>query len=118
MANSGSHSDQPPAPQCYYDSQRWPPTTTYVFSDWPDQDAHTECYSYEVKYQPPAGFEHDKEKGLLRFIGENGRQETFRDKPTRYLVVGVDPETGEPGPVMNDGAPKYLYLCREERETR
>jgi hypothetical protein len=41
----------------------------------------------------------------------------FRDEAVRFLVAEPDPETGELDPVVNyRGEPKYLYLCREERE--
>jgi hypothetical protein len=46
----------------------------------------------------------------------DGASEHFRDKPTRYLVVELDSNTGELMPAVKGGQPVYLYLCREERE--
>jgi ClpX C4-type zinc finger len=72
----------------------------------------------QLPYQPPPGFEYDKPKRVLRLLGADGRVEVFRDQPTRYLVVSLDPKTGDPLPITTDGVPRYLYLCREEREER
>jgi hypothetical protein len=66
---------------------------------------------------PPAfTFSHDKEKGLFILTWADGRIEKFRDKPARQLSVEPDPSTGELRPVLRNGMPVFLYLCREERE--
>jgi len=67
---------------------------------------------------PPYTFEHEREKGIFRLKWSDGELEVFRDKPTRYLVVEPDRETGELRPAITRGYPTYLYLCREEREVR
>jgi hypothetical protein len=47
----------------------------------------------------------------------DGKGETFRDNPVRFLVVAPDPQTGKVRPVTTHrGAPLYLWLCREEVE--
>ena len=67
--------------------------------------------------RPPAfAFRHDQEKGLFVLTWADGRAEKFRDKPARQLVVEADPEAGELRPVVKNGLPIFLYLCREERE--
>jgi len=40
----------------------------------------------------------------------------LRDNPARYLVVDPDPDTGEMRPARKHGDPKFIYLCREDRE--
>jgi hypothetical protein len=40
----------------------------------------------------------------------------FHDNAARHLVVELDPETGEPRPVIKDGKPACLYLWREVPE--
>jgi hypothetical protein len=67
---------------------------------------------------PPTQVDHDREKKLFRITGTDGKTEYFRDAPVRFLVVEPDPRTGEMKPAMLGGRPKYLYLCREEREPR
>jgi hypothetical protein len=59
---------------------------------------------------------HDVAKRVLMLTGPDGKTEVFRDKPTRYLSVAPDPESGEMKPVMKYGRPVYLWLCREEHE--
>jgi hypothetical protein len=67
--------------------------------------------------RPPAfTFRHDQEKGLLILTWADGRIEKFRDRPARQLSVEPDPETGELRPVIRNGLPVFVYLCREERE--
>jgi YD repeat-containing protein len=61
-------------------------------------------------------FEHDMKRKLFVLTGDDGKVEHFRDNPTRYLVVEPDGETGEMRPETRGGKPRYLYLCREERE--
>jgi hypothetical protein len=67
---------------------------------------------------PPYTFEHERERGIFRLKWSDVEVEVFRDKPTRYLVVEPDRETGELKPVITRYYPTYLYLCREEREAR
>jgi hypothetical protein len=62
--------------------------------------------------------DHDRDKGIFRLKWPDGETEVFRDKPTRYLVLEPDPQTGEMKPVVKRGCPVYLCLCREEREIR
>jgi hypothetical protein len=61
-------------------------------------------------------FTHEQAKGLFVLTAREGNVARFRDKPTRFLVVEPDPETGELRPAVKHGEPVYLYLCREERE--
>ena len=61
---------------------------------------------------------HDKPNGLFILSWTNGKVERFRDNPARQLLVELDPETGAMRPVIKNGQPAYIYLCREEREPR
>jgi hypothetical protein len=66
---------------------------------------------------PPAfTFNHDRERGLFILTWADGRIEKFRDRPARQLSVEPDPESGEFRPVIKNGLPVFLYLCRKERE--
>jgi hypothetical protein len=69
-------------------------------------------------YRPlvPPTCEHDMARGLLALTYPDGTVEHFRDKPTRYLVVEPDRDTGALRPIMVGSKAQYLYLCREERE--
>ena len=67
---------------------------------------------------PTFKFTHDKPKGLFILSWSDGKVERFRDNPARELLVELDPETGEMRPVLKRGQPAYVYLCREERESR
>jgi hypothetical protein len=67
---------------------------------------------------PRYSFEHDRENGVYRVKWSDGEVEVFRDKPVRHLVVEPDRQTGELRPAITRGNPRYLYLCREEREIR
>ena len=76
-------------------------------------------YVYEVRLPPPVRFEHDAAGRVFRLtIPDDGTVEVFRDVPARYLRVEPDPETGAIRPVMKQGRPEYVWLCREEREDR
>ena len=57
---------------------------------------------------PPYTFEHEREKGVFRLKWSDGEVEVFRDKPTRYLVVEPDRETGELRAAITRGYPTYL----------
>lgn len=75
----------------------------------------------EPRPQPAAApfqWEHDRDQGLFRITGPQGRVEAFRDKPVRHLVVEPDPQTGAWRPILTRGRPTYLYLAREEQEVR
>jgi hypothetical protein len=75
-------------------------------------------YTYEIPEDPRRfSFAHDPTKGLFSITNPDGTTELFRDKPSRYLVVEPDPDTGGMRPVVKGGRPVYLYLCREQRET-
>ena len=67
---------------------------------------------------PAFSFEHDAQKGLFRLTWADGTVEVYRDRPARHLVVEPDPATGAMKPVLKRGNPTYLYLCREDRESR
>lgn len=58
------------------------------------------------------------EARLILKMYSTGRSLCFRDQPLRYLVVEIDPETGQVQPEIRDGRPRILHLCREEREAR
>jgi hypothetical protein len=60
---------------------------------------------------------HLADKRLYALTAE-GKTEYWRDNPTRYLVVEPDAESGMMKPALKHGRPVYLWLCREERETR
>ena len=81
-------------------------------------ERHTTTFVYDAgPPRPPAfTFSHDKEKGLFILTWADGRIEKFRDRPARQLSVEPDPDTGELRPVIKNGLPVFLYLCREERE--
>jgi hypothetical protein len=49
-------------------------------------------------------------------VGAGSTRTRFHDNAARHLVVELDSVTGELRPVIKDGKPAYLYLCREERE--
>ena len=73
--------------------------------------------AYRVVERPmPPVFAHDKSKRLFTLTGPDGKTEYFRDNPARQLLVEPDPETGEMKPVLRNGKPVFMYLCREERE--
>ncbi len=55
---------------------------------------------------------------LPPLTGPDGKTEYFRDSPVRFLVVEPDPRTGELKPAIRMGRPEYIYLCREDRESR
>jgi len=84
----------------------------------PDGGRTTTCtYSFDVDPRAKScTFEHDKEKRVFRLTDAEGKSEHFRDNPVRYLVVEPDPETSEMRPARKHGRPKFMYLCREERE--
>lgn len=74
-------------------------------------------FVYSFKEESPGfRFTHEQAKGLFVVTDRDGNVVRFRDKPTRFLVVEPDPETGELRPAVKYGEPVYLYLCREERE--
>ena len=74
-------------------------------------------YVYSFKEAPTGfSFTHEQAKGLFVVTDRDGNVARFRDKPTRFLVVQPDPETGELRPGVKYGEPVYLCLCREERE--
>jgi hypothetical protein len=81
-----------------------PETTAYIFST----DVPT----------VPFTFEHDKEKRLFVLTGADGKTEHFRDNPTRHLLVEPAPISGRLRPVIKNGKPAYIYLCREEISPR
>ncbi len=76
-------------------------------------------YSYSFEVDPwfqSFSFEHDKEKRVFRLTDAEEKVEYFRDNPVRYLVVEPDLETGQMRPAVQHGKPKFIYLCREDRE--
>jgi len=94
-------------------------TRVDVFETVRSDGGGTTTYSYSYDYDPRAqsfAFEHDEEKRVFRLTDAEGKSEHFRDNPVRYLVVEPDPETGEMRPARKHGRPKFMYLCREERE--
>jgi hypothetical protein len=101
---------EPPADQFYsYDDEwrlsgvsRGPLTTMYTYS----------------RVEPKVTVEHDRDERIFRLVGQDGKTEVFRDHATRYLVVEPDLETGEITPVIQQGQPWFLWLCREEHEVR
>jgi hypothetical protein len=74
------------------------------------------CYVYEAR--PSFSFEHDEQKRLFILTRADGKTEQFRDLASRHLMVEPNPETGELWPVVKNGKPSFLYLCREERESQ
>ena len=99
-----------------YSYESTPGLTTYSYFVKDEGAATGSANASETA--PPYTFEHDREKGVYRLKRSDGEVEFFRDKPARYLVLEPDCETGELRPVMTRGYPRYLYLCREEREVR
>jgi hypothetical protein len=84
-----------------------------------DADQAVTTYTYIYDPGPPLyEFEHLKEKGVFALTATDGKTEYFRDRPTRYLVVEPDAETGEFAPAVKGQKPVFLWLCREEREVR
>jgi hypothetical protein len=103
------------------------PTATYVYDmtnrlrrvyeDDGDRGILVTSYRFPPGSKPRSfTFAHDKQKRLFNLTCSSGAIEHFRDNPTRQLAVEPDPVTGEMRPVMRDGEPVYVYLCREERE--
>ena len=77
----------------------------------------TTAYTFTIEERTmPFTFEHDKQKRLFVLTCPDGKTERFRDNPARQLLVEPDPISGEMRPVLKDGKPAFLYLCREERE--
>jgi len=97
-----------------YDSEPRVTTFSYIVTD----RGKTTGPLSSPETPPPYTFDHDREKGVFRLKWFDGEVEVFRDKPTRYLVVEPDRETGQLRPAITHGNPTYLYLCREEREAR
>ncbi len=85
-----------------------------------DSTDHVTSYidGVDDRPRPRTRFEHDPAARVFRLTTADGTVEVFRDNPTRYLCVEPDPESGEMRPMMKRGRPVYLYLCREERESR
>jgi hypothetical protein len=82
-----------------------------------DADSRVTTYTYSYDPEPPLyEFERQEEKGVFAVTGPDGKTDYFRDRPTRYLVVEPDPETGEFAPAVKRRRPVFLWLCREERE--
>ncbi len=85
------------------------------------EDAAGGVTTYTYSYTPkPALFQfrHLVQERLFSVTAVDREPRYFRDSPTRYLVVEIDDETGEVRPAVKDRKPVYLWLCREERETR
>ena len=81
----------------------------------------TTTYTYSVEDRPPDPVwlvEHEREQGTFRLTGPDGKTERFRSQPLRYLVVEPDAQTGAMTPVLRNGRPWFLNLCREEPEGR
>jgi hypothetical protein len=78
-------------------------------------DAAAYIFSTDVP-TVPFTFEHHKEKHLFVLTGADGKSEYFRDNPARHLLVEPAPISGRLRPVIKNGKPAYIYLCREERE--
>ena len=87
-------------------------------NDSPEVETTIATYVYEFPLPTPVQFEHDPAGRVFRLTGPDGTVEVFRDSPARYLRVETDPETGAIRPVTKGGRPEYVWLCREERETR
>ena len=84
----------------------------------PYVEAGITTYTYGDDPPPPIGFEHDAAAHVFRLTTADGSVEVFRDNPTRSLCVEPDEEGGGMRPVMKDGRPVSLHLCREDREAR
>jgi hypothetical protein len=84
--------------------------TTYTYS-------HSDSFE-ERPPEPVWLVEHDRQQGTFRLSGPGGKVEVFRDKALRYLVLEPDPESGQMVPVIRDGRPWILSLCREAPERR
>ena len=120
---SASLPPDPPADEPHDPRDPYSGVTTYVYDS---QGLRMSIDSGDGRGPVPATpagrlfrWEHLPEKrlfGLTELYYE--KTEYWRDNPTRYLVVEVDPSTGTIEPVTKRGKPVYLLLCREERETR
>ncbi len=75
-----------------------------------------DCPPKPTTVEPGWTIEHDREKRVLRLAARDGKTDAFGDRATRYLMVEPDTDTCELVPIMRDGKPRILYLCREERE--
>jgi hypothetical protein len=92
----------------------WPPSCDFAESTG---ETTTYSYSYWAPEEPTRfSFTHEQAKGLFVLTTTEGKVERFRDKPTRFLVVDPDPETGEIRPAVKYGEPVYLYLCPRKDE--
>ena len=93
-----------------------------IETNWYGSGAATlATYTFSCDPGPPEPewlVEHDVEQRVFRLTAPGGKTEVFRDQALRYLVVEPDDETGELMPVIRDGQPRFLCLCREEREAR
>jgi hypothetical protein len=105
---------EPPADYSYSYDHDWRLTggSEGIRSDEPNTVITT--YRYRC-VGPKVAVEHDREKRVFRLTAD-GKTEVFRDNATRYLVVEPDPVTGEIMPVIREGKPKFLWLCRQEHE--
>jgi hypothetical protein len=72
----------------------------------------TFTYYYDLEVSPMQ-IDHDRERRLFEIIGPDRKMTEFHDRAVRSLVVEPDPETGELKPVVVQGKPKVIYLCRE-----
>ena len=101
-----------------HDESSRDPAGRYVLSHKiTDPSGVITTYVYSLEQEPTGfSFTHEQAKGLFVLTARDGNVARFRDKPTRFLVVEPDPETGKLRPAVKYGEPVYLYLCREERE--
>jgi len=110
--SAGSRSGEPPTTVYTYDSR----SQLQDVREW-DGPAPTaqDLAGLVLREKPTFAFQHDVPNRVLRLTWADGRVETFRDPPVRYLVLERDDQTGELRPVVRCGGPWCLYLCREER---
>jgi len=62
---------------------------------------------------PPCSSEHDEKKRVFRITAPDGQTTEFHYRAVQFLVVVPDPTTGELEPIVNQGRPRVIYLCRE-----
>src|SRR5262249_23179249 len=114
MSDDQDRSEKPPGTGITYDAS-WRLTAICEggTSEGGNRGITTFTYAY-VKHK--VAVEHDLEKRVYRLTGPDGKTEVFRDDVRRFLVVEPDRETGRMIPVIREGEPRILCLCREERE--
>jgi hypothetical protein len=92
---------------------RFEPRSLNIMTYTYDCEGKNVTITYSVPFGPTATCDHDRDKRLFRLTEPDGTTTEFHDREVRFLVVSLDPESGELEPVIERGGPKVIYLCKE-----